>query len=191
MHLQKLFTASIPSGAAVVLARLLGLTLSGVCIALSWPAAAQHPPPTVDRIKTAYVYNFAKFIEFNSDDKTIRMCVPGKDDLGGTILNLNRRTAQGREIVVRRDVPLDQLKDCHMVFVSEAEARLLPVVARQLGSVPVLLVSDGRQAVDQGAHLALVYNDDRVEFDVNLQNLQKSNIKVSSQMLKLARMVIR
>jgi hypothetical protein len=57
--------------------------------------------------------------------------------------------------------------------------------------VPVLLISDGRQAIDQGAHLALLHNDDRVEFDVNLLNLQKSNIRASSQMLKLARVVVR
>lgn len=78
-----------------------------------------------------------------------------------------------------------------MVFVAEADVRLLPAVVRQLGTVPVLLVSDGRQAVDQGVHLALLHNDDRVEFDVSLVNLQKSNIKASSQMLKLARVVVR
>jgi hypothetical protein len=39
--------------------------------------------------------------------------------------------------------------------------------------------------------LALLHNDDRVEFDVNLLNLQKSNIRASSQMLKLARVVVR
>jgi hypothetical protein len=93
--------------------------------------------------------------------------------------------------MVRKEVPLDQLKDCSMVFVAEADVRLLPAVVRQLGTVPVLLVSDGRQAVDQGVHLALLHNDDRVEFDVSLVNLQKSNIKASSQMLKLARVVVR
>jgi hypothetical protein len=99
--------------------------------------------------------------------------------------------AQGREIVVRKEVPLDQLKDCRMVCVSETDARQLPAVVRQLSGAPVLLVSDGRQAVDQGAHLALLFNDDRVEFDVNLLSLQKSNIRASSQMLKLARTVVR
>jgi hypothetical protein len=107
------------------------------------------------------------------------------------MLSLNRRAAQGREITVRKEVPLEQLRDCSMVFVAEVDARLLPTVVRQLGSVPVLLISDGRQAIDQGAHLALLHNDDRVEFDVNLLNLQKSNIRASSQMLKLARVVVR
>ena len=166
--------------------------LCGLAMCLAWPALAQTAGQTVDRIKAAYVYNFAKFVELPSaDDKSIRLCVLGKDDLSGAMLSLNRRMAQGREIVVRKDVPLDQLKDCSMVFVSETDARQLPAVVRQLSGAPVLLVSDGRQAVDQGAHLALLFNDDRVEFDVNLLSLQKSNIRASSQMLKLARTVVR
>ena len=166
--------------------------LCGFLLMLTLPAMAQNTGQTVDRIKTAYVYNFAKFVDFSGlDDKTIRICVFGKDDLNGSMLSLNHRMAQGREILVRKDVTLDQLKDCNMVFVSELELRALPVVARQLGNAPILLVGEGQQAVDRGAHLALVHNDDRVEFDVNMLNLQKSNIKASSQMLKLARAVIR
>lgn len=166
--------------------------LCSLALCLTLPAMAQNMGQAVDRIKTAYVYNFAKFVEFSGpDDKTIRVCVLGKDDLNGSMLSLNHRMAQGREIVVRKDVAPEQVKDCNMVFVSETELRALPAVVRQLGNAPVLLVGDGRQAVDRGAHLALVYNDDRVEFDVNMLNLQKSNIKASSQMLKLARAVIR
>lgn len=78
-----------------------------------------------------------------------------------------------------------------MAFVGDSDVRLLSTVARQLGNSQVLLVSDARQAMDLGAHLSLIFNEDRVEFDVNLLNLQKSNIKASSQMLKLARVVIR
>ena len=155
-------------------------------------AMAQSADQPVDRIKAAYIFNFAKFVELpGSDDKSIRVCLLGKDDLNGSMQSLNHRMAQGREILVRKDVTLDQLKDCTMAFVGEGDARLLPAVVRQLGSAPVLLVSDARQAMDQGAHLSLIFNDDRVEFDVNLLNLQKSSIKASSQMLKLARNVIR
>jgi 2-phospho-L-lactate guanylyltransferase (CobY/MobA/RfbA family) len=154
--------------------------------------AAQPTGQTVDRIKAAYVFNFAKFVELPvSEEKILKMCVVGRDDLNGAMLSLNRRVAQGREIVVRKDVSVDQAKDCAMVFVGESDARLLPLLVRQLGSASVLLISDARQAMDHGAHLSMVFNDDRVEFDVNLLNLQKSSIRASSQMLKLARVVVR
>ncbi|MGV1043668.1 YfiR family protein [Limnohabitans sp.] len=173
-------------------ARFLARSVCGLMAVLALAVSAQPAAQTADRIKAAYVYNFAKFVEMaGADDKTIRLCVLGKDDLNGAMLSLNRRMAQGREILVRKDVPLDQVKDCAMAFVGDSDVRLLSTVARQLGGAQVLLVSDARQAMDQGAHLSLLFNDDRVEFDVNLLNLQKSNIKASSQMLKLARVVIR
>lgn len=166
---------------------LLALT-GGVALA----ATAQPAGLAVDRIKAAYVYNFVKFIDLPSaEDKSIRVCLMGRDDLNGAMLGLNHRMAQGREIQVRKDVALDQVKDCSMAFVAESDARLLPTLAKQLANSSVLLVSDARQAMDQGAHLSLIFNDDRVEFDVNMLNLQKSNIRASSQMLKLARVVIR
>ena len=175
-------------------ARLLGVRplLWALSLGLAWPAAAQNAGPTLDRIKAAYVYNFAKFVELpGAEDLPIRLCVVGKDDPHGRMFSLNRRIAQKREILVRRDVPLDQLKDCGMVFVGVADTRQLPAVVRQLGSAPVLLISDDRQAIEQGAHLVLLHNDDRVEFEVNLLNLQKSNLRANSQMLKLARTVVR
>jgi len=181
---------------AHLFARSLRCAVQMVLLALgcthSLMAMAQSGGQPVDRIKAAYIYNFAKFVELpGGDDKPIRLCVLGKDDLNGSMLTLNRRVAQGREIQVRKDVMPEQIRDCSIAFVGDADARLLPNAARQLGAAPVLLVSDAKQAVDQGAHLSLVFNDDRVEFDVNLQHLQKSGIKASSQMLKLARAVVR
>lgn len=161
-------------------------------LGLALPAAAQGSGPTLDRIKAAYVYNFAKFVELpGAEEMPIRLCVVGKDDPNDRMLSLNRRIAQKREIVVRKDVALDQLKDCGMVFVGATDNRLLPQVVKQLGNAPVLVISDDRQAIDQGAHLGLLHNDDRVEFEVNLLNLQKSNLRASSQMLRLARTVVR
>ena len=170
----------------------LGLLALATLMALMQQAQAEVSGQTVDRIKAAYIYNFAKFIELPSpDDKTLRLCVIGKDDLNGALQALQHRIAQGREMVVRKDMSVDQLKDCAMVFVSESDARSLTAAARQVGGAPVLVISDARQAMDHGAHLALIFNDDRVEFDVNLAQLQKSGIKASSQMLKLARTVLR
>ncbi len=162
----------------------------------SLTAYAQNAVQTVDRIKIAYVYNFAKFVDLphpseNHQDKALRVCVSGRDELSAGMAALNRRMAQGREIVVRKDPSFEQLKDCAIVFVSESDARFLPAVARQMNGASFLLVSDARHALDQGAHLALMHQDDRVDFDVNLQSLQRSNLKASSQMLKLARVVLR
>jgi hypothetical protein len=94
------------------------LALCLLALGATLPASAQSAVPTLDRLKVAYVYNFAKFVELpGTEEQPIRLCVVGKDDPYDRMLSLNRRIAQKREIQVRRDVPLGQLKDCGIVFV--------------------------------------------------------------------------
>ncbi len=140
------------------------------------------------RVKAAFIYNFAKYIDWPGvETKEFHVCSAGRDDLGGALSALDRRSAQGREIQVRQNVAMDQLKDCQIIFVGEKDSKLLSSVVRQLWGAPVLIVSDNQQAVEAGAHIALASAEDRVEFDVNLATLQRANLKASSQMLKLAR----
>ena len=165
------------------------LTAMVVIALLSFPGWAQSANSMAEyRVKAAYIYNFAKYVDWPGDEtKPFRVCTAGRDDLGGALAALDRRMAQGREIQVRRDVALDQLKECQIAFLGETESKLLPQVIRQLNGAPVLVVSDIRQSVDTGAHVLLAATDDRVEFDVNLASMQRANLKASSQMLKLAR----
>ena len=140
------------------------------------------------RVKAAYIYNFAKYVDWpGAETKEFHVCTAGHDDLGGALSALDRRFAQGREIQVRQNVAMDQIKDCQIIFVGEKDSKLLSSVVRQLLGAPVLIVSDNQQAVESGAHITLASAEDRVEFDVNLATLQRANLKASSQMLKLAR----
>jgi len=152
-------------------------------------AHAQGPNSMAEyRVKAAYIYNFAKYVDWPIvDSKEFRVCTAGRDDLGGALSALDRRMAQGREIQVRQNVSMDQLKDCQIIFVGEKDSKLLTSVVRQLLGAPVLIVSDNQQSAEAGAHITLASAEDRVEFDVNLATLQRANLKASSQMLKLAR----
>jgi hypothetical protein len=140
------------------------------------------------RVKAAYIFNFAKYVDWPvADSKQFQVCSAGRDDLGGALSALDNRLAQGRAIQVRQNVAMDQLKDCQIIFVGERDSKLLTSVIRQMWGTPVLIVSDNQQAAEAGAHITLASAEDRVEFDVNLATLQRSNLKASSQMLKLAR----
>ena len=81
MHLQ--FMASM---------RMLGRSICGLIGALALAVNAQPEAQTADRIKAAYVYNFAKFVEMTgADDKAIRLCVAPRKPLK---YQFNRRLAE-------------------------------------------------------------------------------------------------
>jgi hypothetical protein len=159
------------------------MALSGIAVqAQSANSMAEY------RVKAAYIFNFAKYVDWPvADSKQFQVCSAGRDDLGGALSALDNRLVQGRAIQVRQNVAMDQLKDCQIIFVGERDSKMLSSVVRQMLGTPVLIVTDNQQTVEAGAHIILASAEDRVEFDVNLATLQRSNLKASSQMLKLAR----
>lgn len=82
---------------------LMGQVSLGVLMTLFMASVSAQ---TVDRLKAAYVYNFAKFVDLPSpDEKTLRLCVVGKDDLNGALQALQHRVAQGREALAAQPNP--------------------------------------------------------------------------------------
>jgi len=164
------------------------LSLIGMALSIMTAQAQSANSMAEYRVKAAYIYNFAKYVDWPpAEAKEFHVCSAGRDDLGGALSALDNRLAQGRAIQVRQNVSMDQLKGCQIIFVGERDSKLLTSVVRQMWGTPVLIVSDNPQAVETGAHITLASAEDRVEFDVNLATLQRSNLKASSQMLKLAR----
>jgi hypothetical protein len=160
----------------------------GFCAHLTSQAQSQGSN-TENRLKVAFVYNFAKYVEWvSSENKNyLAICLIGKEDLNGAFNALNGRSTQGKEIQVKRNITADQVKDCQIVYVPEAEAKLIPTVMKNTSTSSILVVTDAKAQADSVGHIHLDTVEDRIQFDVNLPLMQKSNLKASSEMLKLAR----
>jgi hypothetical protein len=144
------------------------------------------------RLKVAFLFNFAKFVtwpepEFSAQP-AINLCIAGESGLGDALNALKSKSAQGKEVVIKRDVKIEQLKNCHIAFIGESEKSRLPQVLAAVGT-GVLTVSDIAAFVDAGGIVGLVTADNKVGFDVNLEAAQSADLKLSAQLLKVARAV--
>lgn len=142
------------------------------------------------RLKVAFLFNFAKFVtwpepEFSAQ-QTISICVSGESSLGDALNGLKGKTAQGREVVVKRDVKIDQLAFCHIAFIGSSEQERVSKILTAAGK-GVLTVSDMPAFVDAGGVIGLSVLDNKVGFDVNLEAAQQADLKISAQLLKVAR----
>lgn len=142
------------------------------------------------RLKVAFLFNFAKFVtwpepEF-STQLSIMMCISGESGLGDALNALKGKTAQGREVVVKRDVKLEQIPYCHIVYVSSSEKPRISKILTEAGK-GVLTVSDLPAFTDAGGIIGLTVSDNKVGFDVNLEAAQQADLKISAQLLKVAR----
>jgi len=162
----------------------LGLTLSAHCLAASAQASEAG-------LRVAFVYNFLKFIEWPELSGTqFSLCALGAQDVTRqSLVQLENKPYQHRRInVVFIDAVADipaKLSSCQLLYVPSTGAAMpLP----QPFPAGVLLVADEADPADTRVGIALMRTaDNRIEFVMNEQSIQQAGVKVSSQLLKLAK----
>ena len=150
-------------------------------------------------VKAAFLYNFAKFVEwpataFASADAPLVFCIVGANPFDGALERvISDRTAHGRKILVR-DVTDASGGGCHLVFITEKEnervARLVHT-AQSTAQAPVLTVGESETFADSDGMIRLVVEEGGVRFDINAAAAERAGLRFSSQLLKLARRVLR
>src|ERR1035438_3124196 len=88
---------------------------------------AQNQEASEYVIKAAFLYNFAKFIEWPSEssgteDGSMTLCVIGKDPFGN-VLNeaIEGKTVRGRRLIISRMGPGEYMRGCQIAFISSSE----------------------------------------------------------------------
>lgn len=143
-------------------------------------------------VKAAFLYKFASFVEWPQGRPENQLCigVVGNDPFGSDLERIvEGKTANGRAFRVRRFKALQDVNTCEIVFVSSSErARLQPILDRLKG-MPVLTVGDVPEFCEDGGIIGLSLAGDRVRLQINLEAAERSNLQISSRLLKLASVV--
>lgn len=142
-------------------------------------------------IKAAFVYNFAKFIEwptasFPSEQAPLRICAFGDAQRDSSLSLLDGRQAQGRTIVFSRIDKSEEVSGCQVLYLSHSTNGTWHSIKSALASKPVLTISEDIRFVDAGGMVSLFIENNRARFRINLSVAQGARLKVSARILQLA-----
>lgn len=163
-------------------------------VLLQAPALAQQASEA--SVKAALFYKFASYVEWPADafpapDAPFVMGITAADDVATELEQLVRgRTVNNRPVVVRRLKEGDSLNGMHMLLVGGRDAGRVRALARAARPLSVLVVSDTERGLEAGAVINFVPVDERVGFEVSMEAAERSNLKLSSRMLGVARRVL-
>jgi YfiR/HmsC-like len=154
--------------------------------AIAFSATAASDSAAEATVKAAFVYNFAKFVEWQTDaSNSVKICLTGVDDeLAASMTGLEGKTVQTRAVSVRRDIKASDLDACHILLVGPGGR---PVAEAARGKAGLLTVSDVRGFAASGGIIELFVEDGRMRFEINTRAAQRAGLRISSQLLKLAK----
>ena len=167
------------------------------CLLLAFPGvllaqAADDLETKEAKVKAAFLLNFARYVEwpenaFASTNSPIVIGVLGQDQLGRNLdMTVEGKTVEKHPVHVKRGKGVDDLGDCHVVFVCASEREHLRATLGQLQTRPVLTVSDMDGFATDGGMILLKKKQGMMRFDINREAAEKAGLKISSKLLKLA-----
>lgn len=175
--------------------RVIPLAILSLMLLVQAVGVAQNAPPTEYQLKAAFLWNFAKFIEwptnaFASDSAPFVIGVlistsgnPFGNDLENT---LKGKLIDAHPIVIKEIRETPEATNCHILFVSPSEKGRWPELFRHLQSNPVLTVSEAPRFTDSGGMINFVIEDNKIHFQINDNAAKAAGLKISSKLLRLA-----
>ncbi len=177
--------------------KVLALILVAACaLAGSVPqAGAQSETPTEYQIKAAFLYNFAKFVEWPADafadpHAPVVVGIVGEDPFGSVLDKIVLgKTVNGRGLMIKRLKPGPDLRKCHILFISSSEKKHLAPILESLQGSSVLTVGETDRFAQSGGAINFILEENKVRFEINSETAARARLKISSKLLALARIV--
>lgn len=156
-----------------------------VAMLLPVPAGAQTVAEA--ELKAAFLFNFAKFVQWPAEAGPLVVGVAGDEALATAVGKLVAgRTIDGRPIEVRA-LPRGRAPEgFHVLHVSSllGDQDTAALLARVRG--PVLTIGETPRFLRDGGMVRIFIEDQRLRFQVNRGQTDAAGVKISSQALSLS-----
>lgn len=147
-------------------------------------------------LKAGFIYNFTKFIKWPEKIANeiaidgLNLCVIGKDPFGRILTQLSQKAhSKGKKISIRRFQSSQEAPSCHILFISGSEKFQLQRILDKIEGLPILLIGDTPQYAQRGVGINFYIERNKTRFEINQKAVDRRGIKISSELLNLARIV--
>ena len=167
----------------------------GFSVMLAGLAGASGQSVGEYQVKAAFLFNFAKFVEWppetmDNSRGPIAICVVGQNPFGQSLNDaVSGKTISGRPIAVRMMATYAVGDGCHILFVSGSERKRLPSILEAARNAGVLTVGDGEGFASEGGMIGFKLDEGKVRFEINLLAAERQKLHISSKLLSLALIV--
>lgn len=158
-------------------------------------AAIGGEPAEEIETRSRFIVNFAQFTEwpstaFASDKAPLIIGILGVDPFGNYLDKLVENEAvRGHHLRVLRYRKVEEIKTCHILYISESEEPRLDHIVRAMSEKPVLTISETENSVAHGVMLRMMTEDKKVHLAINLKAAKAAHLTLKSKLLRLGQIV--
>jgi len=165
--------------------------ISLTIILLSSNVAAQthNKDYSESKIKTALIYNLLHFINWPSEELLICIYDPGEEYVS-SFNAIPSSTKSGNTLSLKflnvSSAPSAQ-NDCQVIFISaDIDSESLQNILSNAKNNHSVTIGETKQFIKHGGMINFVRRDVNIKFEINASAFEQANLKISSQVLRIA-----
>lgn len=168
-----------------------------ILLLASWtllPAAADLEPYIA---KAAMLEKIPRYINWPAESGMKNTSTPfvigviGKNPFGSILekaFTRDRKINKKQVKIVYFSSP-DEIKDCHLLFISAAEKKNLSKIFSIIQNKPVLTISDTTGFAQRGVHINFVKSGQRLRFEINPIAVRQASLSIDPSFLAIGKIV--
>ncbi|HEX3627939.1 MAG TPA: YfiR family protein [Verrucomicrobiae bacterium] len=166
--------------------------LFGVIFMVDPNGQAQDSQPSKYQIEAAFIYNFARFVDwptqaFTDASSPMTIGIFGKNRFGSTLAQtINGKSVRGHPLQFKECGSLAEAARCQVLYISDSEKSRLSKDISGLNGASILTVSETDDFIAQGGMIDLKIIDQKMRFDINNSAAKAAGLTISSKLLSLA-----
>lgn len=141
-------------------------------------------------VKAMYIYTFATLVEWPSDKRTgdFIIGVYGEktavyDEL---IKKYSGKSIGSQKIVIKNFRNKDEIKGCHILYVTEERTTDLSYLSGSLAAQNTLLVGEQKGALSKGAIINFIIDGNQQKYEINKTNAKNHQLVIADKLSDLA-----
>lgn len=168
------------------------ILLVAAALVLPLRAAVSQPSLQEYALKSVFLFNFCRFIEwpdraFSSRNEPFIIGVIGDDPFGSMLEEtVKGETLRGRSIRIEHYRRPSEIGRCHVLFVTGSDTARFDDVLGAVAGQSVVTVGETESFLDHGGMIALTAERNRVRLSINPSRLRSENLVASSKLLQIA-----
>ena len=159
----------------------------------SGSSRAQDASPPEYEVKAAFMFNFAKFVQwpasaFASESSPLFIGVLGNNPFGAELDRTMRgKSINNRPVAVKQCHTLAEAGRCHVLFISTSEKARVRQIVDALDAAAVLTVGETENFIPSGGMVSFFLEGRRIRFDINGDAVRNAGLRMDSKLLELAK----
>lgn len=159
------------------------------------PAEAQAQTADEYQVKAAYMYNFAKFVDwpanlFEGPTQPIVFCVLGQTPLSRALEDaLAGKVVDHRPLIFRQITDSRQAGRCQVLFIGSMGKKPLRQTLDEVKPFSLLTVGEVDDFTNEGGVIRFVLDAGRVRLEFNLAAADDAKLHISSKLLSLGKTI--